>query len=250
MKYVFSSNGEEHNYPTFFVTLYSGSSTAQNGDVMRHQVHTAYDVGTHDVPASGVVSDTALGYTSQTLNIVSQTENTHLTMAGDAEMIHVVSRKETTKTSSTMDNIYFGRFNSFDSVDDNPYPLICQGGTSFIITDQINARGIGGNPPQGFQNNGEMLTMVFNLNDAQQPYQMGVDSIFFAQPIVVAYSDPTPIRKGIAGTVRNGWRGADATSLLNLSILTASGTAIGVQTYQSFTRWNSVSNPSLILRKS
>ncbi len=254
MKYVFSSNGEEDQYPTFFLTLYSGTNTAVNSDVMGHQVHTAYDVGAHDVPASGVVSDTALGNANNSLQIESQSENMQLWMSGDSEMVHIVSMRETSKNSTTMDNIYFGRFNSFTDIDENPYPLIAQGGTSTIVTNQTNARGIGGNPPQAFSNNSEMETFAVLTVSNQQPYQIGAaNDIWLASPILVNYVDASPAsipRKNIAGTVRNGWRGSPpSTGMLNLSFLTASGT-FGEQIYQSFSRVDNTSIYCMVLRVS
>jgi hypothetical protein len=251
MKYVFSSNGEQGQYPTFFLTLYSGTSAAQNSDAMGHQVHTAYDVGAHDVPASGVVSDTLLGYVSNSLQIESQTENMQLWMSGDSEMVHIVSKRETTLNSTTMDNVYFGRYNSFEPIYENPYPLIAQGGTNTIVTDQINARGIGGNPPRAFAQNTDMTTFAALITTGQQPYNIGaVDSIFVALPLLVVYNDTSPVGKGVSGTIRNGWKGTSPSAgLLNLSFLTASGT-FGEQIYQSFSRIDTPGVSSLILRVS
>jgi hypothetical protein len=251
MKYVFSSNGEQGQYPTFFLTLFSGTSAAQNSDAVGHQVHTAYDVGTHDIPASGVVSDTLLGYVSNSLQIESQTENMQLWMSGDSEMVHIVSERETTKNSTTMDNVYFGRYNSFEPIYENPYPLIAQGGTNTIVTDQINARGIGGNPPRAFAQNTDMTTFAALITTGQQPYNIGaVDSIFVALPLLVVYNDTSPVGKGVSGTIRNGWKGTSPSAgLLNLSFLTASGT-FGEQIYQSFSREDNTSVSSMILRVS
>jgi hypothetical protein len=253
MKYVFSSTGEQGQYPTFFLTLFSGTGgTTANLDVMGHQVHTAYDVGAHDVPSSGVVSDTFMGYVSNSLTIESQSENMHLYMSGDSEMVHIVSRKQITNNSTTMDNIMVGRFNSFLSIDESPYPLIAHGGTSTIVTAQTSARGIGGNPPQAFDANSEMLTLAALVLTNQTPYNIGAaDSIFIATPLLVVYTDASPLRKDVAGTIRNGWRGTTPTTanMLNLSFMTASGT-FGEQIYQSFTRADNGTIPSLILRVS
>lgn len=258
MKYVFSSNGENGEYPTFFVTLYSGISVTQNQSRVSANVHTAYDVGSHGLPASGVTSgstSTSLGPSATSLNVRSQDDNTQLFMSGDSEMVHIITRREiTNEASTTMDNIYFGRFNSFMSVEENPYPLLVNGanGTTITTIGSLNPKGIGGQPPQAFSNNSEMEVRTYAstaYSDAVQPYNLGVDSIFVALPMIVNYDDGNPIRKGVAGTVRNGWISADATNLLNLSILTASGT-FGVQEYRSFTQANSVINPSIIVRKS
>ena len=263
MKYVFSSNGEEGNYPTFYMTLYSGSATGINADTMYMVAHTAYDTGTHLTPASGV--RTAVGQTAalakpndtnadNRLLIYSQTDDTEIYMAGDSEMVHLITRKVNDNNSaSTMDNSYFGRFNSFLSVDRNPYPLIVVARPGALITTSVTSfpRGIWGNPPQSSPNRTHVTIQApTTIADANMPYINGVDSIFTALPLIVYYNTTTgdPV-KGVVGTVRNGWVSSDGTSMFNLSILTASGTG-GAQEYISFTHETTTTTPSIVVRKS
>lgn len=257
MKYVFSSNGESGNYPTFYITLYSGSSTSVNSNSMYTVAHTAYDIGTHLTPASGVRTGTSNNVTDSNgdnlLQIMSQSDNTEIYMSGDSEMVHLVTRKESDNNSAnTMDNAYFGRFNSFYSVEDNPYPMIvvCGAGNSINTAITTYPRGIAGNPPTSSPDRSRMTTHAPAAGsfDANQPYDLGVDSIFTALPILISYENLNNI-KGMAGTVRNGWISADSTRLLNLSVLTSSGTE-GLQEFISFTSETLSSTPSLILRKS
>jgi hypothetical protein len=265
-KYVFSSNGESGNYPTFYMTLYSGSANSQNSNSLFAVAHTAYDIGTHLTPASGV--RTGVGKTAgvakpndtnaeNRLHIRSQDDNTEIYMAGDSEMVHLITRKTIDNNSSnTMDNIMFGRFNSFFSVDENPYPMIVQGNSSPTILTATTTfpRGIWSNPPVASSDRGHIETSQPASNaqlDASMPYSMGVDSIFAALPIAVYYiqvgtTDPV---KAVAGTVRNGWISVDASDMLNLSILTASGSG-GAQEYRSFTHETSFTIDSLVVRKS
>lgn len=258
MKYVFSSNGEEGNYPTFYMTLYSGSSSAANTDLMFAVTHTAYDTGTHLTPASGVRTGNGTLVTDvnadNRLQIKSQSDDTEIYMAGDSEMVHLITRKTIDNNSiNTMDNIFFGRFNSFFSVEDNPYPLIIQADQTLSITVATSTfpRAVWSNPPQSSAARAHVSTnSPSTLFDANQPYNLGVTSIFTALPIVIYYlSVPGDIVQSVAGTVRNGWISADGSSLLNLSILTASGSG-GAQEYISFTKENSLTTPSLIVRKS
>jgi hypothetical protein len=265
-KYVFSSNGEAGNYPTFYMTLYSGSAVSVNSNSLFAVAHTAYDIGTHLTPASGV--RTGVGKTAgvakpndtnaeNRLYIRSQDDNTEIYMSGDSEMVHLITRKTNDNNStSTMDNIMFGRFNSFFSVDENPYPMIVQGNSSADITVATTTfpRGIwGNNPPVASSDRGHITTAAPASNaqlDSGMPYSMGVDSIFAALPIAVYYERVAGFPVGaVAGTIRNGWISCDRTDLLNLSILTASGSG-GAQEYISFTSESSFTIDSLVVRKS
>ena len=259
MKYVFSSNGEEGNYPTFFLTLTSGSTATVNSNLMYMSLSTAYDLGTHTTPASGVHTRAALSNTDTNgdgrLQIMSQSDNTKIYMAGDSEMVHFISQKETDiNTVNTMDNVFIGRFNSFLTVEDNPYPLMYQGapGNSITTFTTTFPRGVWSNPPDSSSLRGFITTVAPSTNaifDTSQPYNMGVDSIFIAVPIAVYYNFVASApRKGVVGTVRNGWVGADRTRIDNLSILTASGSG-GAQEYITFSQANSISIPSMIVRK-
>lgn len=259
MKYVFSSNGEEGNYPTYFVTLTSGSTTTVNSNFMYMSLSTAYDLGAHTTPASGVHTRNLLTNTDTNgdgrLQIMSQSDNTYLYMAGDSEMVHFITRKANDNNSvNTMDNVYIGRFNSFLTVEDNPYPLMYLGVPGNNITTAITtySRGMWGNPPQSSSLRSNITTIVpsaITSSDTNQPYNMGVDSIFIAFPIAVYYiSTASFARKGVVGTVRNGWVGADRTHLDNFSVLTASGSG-GAQEYITFSQANSLTIPSMILRK-
>ncbi len=256
MKYVFSSNGEEGNYPTFYYTLFSGTTTTVNSNIISMMGHTAYDVGTHDVPISGAKTTTAtpLPKTQLQLSIRSQDDNSELFMSGDSEMIHIITAREITNNSNlTMNNAYFGRINSFLSLEDNPYPLIVVGSnSSTIITTAAgsNIAGIGGNPPLSIADTSEMSVLDTAISDISRPYNLGdFTSVFFAQPMLVFYNSTTPRVRGIAGTVRNGWVGADGTYMLNKTILTASG-SFGEQKYQAFRPEANATTKSIILRKS
>lgn len=259
MKYVFSSNGEEGNYPTYFFTLTSGSTTSVNSNAVYFSCDSAYDIGTHTTAASGVTTRNGTGNTDvngdNRLQILSQSDNTEIYMAGDSEMVHLITRKESDNNSTnTMDNVYFGRFNSFFTVDENPYPLIVMGqaGNGIVTATTSFPRGIWGNPPESSAARGQLTTIGMAVSfDNNQPYDMGVDSIFTALPIAITYNNLAPYahKKAYAGTVRNGWISADRTRLANLSILTASGTE-GAQEFITFTHQTLTSTPSIVVRKS
>ncbi|MBD3260424.1 MAG: hypothetical protein GF334_01880 [Candidatus Altiarchaeales archaeon] len=257
-KIVWSSNGEQGNYPTFFVTAYSGTGTPTDSSRISIDVHSAYDVGTHTFPASGVRSAstnlTGIGSTQSAVQVRSQDDNTELYISGDSEMVALVTRKTIDNSAgTTMDSICFGRFNSFMSVNENPYPLLVNGDSTVgggVVTTNFNSvRGIGGNPPAGFNQNNDMEVLAHQFTSNQQPYDLGsANDVWVALPFLVTYDDTSPIpRSGIAGTVRNAWVGAESFILNNLSILTASGT-FGVQKYQAFNHETFSNVSSLIIR--
>lgn len=258
MKYVFSSNGEESNYPTFYFTLFSGTAATVNSNSISVSAHTAYDVGSHVVPSSGVKSVSGeLPTVQRTFQVRSQDDNTEITMSGDSEMVHIITaRVNSNNIATTMSNTYFGRFNSFLSLEDNPFPLIhvnTNVNTIRTIASFRDLNGIGGNPPLSFGGDSEMIVTISSplIPDTAIPYNVGTaTSIFLAQPLLVSYIS-TPLNvKGIAGTIRNGWQSADGTSMLNKSILTASG-SFGVQEYQAFRpEANNTTVPSIVIRKS
>lgn len=255
-KIVWSSNGEQGNYPTFYVTAYSGINSVIDNDRVSFDVHTAYDVGTHTFPASGVrAADsglTGIAGNATSVQVRSQDDDTELYISGDSEMVHFVTRKAIDNSASnTMDSISFGRFNSFMPVDENPYPLLVNSDGTLgggVVVRNFNARGVGGNPPTGFNTGGDMEVLDYGLADNNHPYNLGsANDIWLALPLLVTYDETTVPRSGIAGTIRNGWIGAEADVLDNLSVLTASG-SFGSQKYQSFTRAIPGNVESLILR--
>lgn len=252
-KVVFSSNGEEDNYPTFFLTLVSGTSTATDQNAVTFLAHTAYDLTAHDVPASGVSSGPNNKPSAvERLQIRSQDDDTEIYMSGDSEMVHFITRRvNLNNISSTMDNVMVGRFNSFMSIEDNPYPLIANGSTGITITtaEFSEVRGTGGNPPEAFDASGSMEVRNYVINTAQQPYNIGAaDTVFNALPLLVSYNSAS-IGKGIAGTIRNAWALPANVGVLNLGNLIASGT-FGIQEYLSFTVEPNSSGDPLVVRKS
>jgi len=252
-KVVFSSNGEEDNYPTFFLTVTSGNNASANSNGVNFLVHTAYDLSAHDVPASGVSSGPGNKPAGvETLQVRSQDDDTEIYMSGDSEMVHFVTRRvNSNNISSTMDNVMVGRFNSFMDLEENPYPLLTNGSSFIIITTEefVEVRGVGGNPPESFDASTDMEIRTFAVNSLQQPYNIeSADTVFTALPLVVSYTS-AGVRKGVAGTVRNGWRVPGGVGVFNLGVLVASGT-FGVQEYLAFLDEPTQSTPALIVRRS
>jgi hypothetical protein len=230
-KLVFSSNGEAGNYPTFYMTLFSGTGAAAGSSLVSFLMSTAYDVVAHDVPSSGVSSSANnIQDANTSLNTPSEA-NFEVWMSGDSEGVAFITRQ-----TSTYDSICLGRANSFSSVSENSFPLyVSGGGSSAIVVSNSSVRGVGGNPPRAFTASNEMEASLVTFAAANQPYDLdAATSIFLAVPILLMYDDASPIRKGAAGTLRNVWAtaGTNAGTLAE-GRLTASGT-FGAQTYRVF----------------
>lgn len=242
-KLVMSSQGEESTYPTFYMILTSGLGTATAGQSdTSFQVATDWNVGSHSVPADGVVSPIAVGNPSY-VSTYSQ-QDWEVWMSGDSEGVVFVTRQ-----SATYDSIAAGRLNQFSSVEEDPYPLYINGSISALITveNATYLRGIAGNPPQALGANSEAEIKTFAFASTNQPYQLGsVTSIYLAAPLVLYWDDLSPIRKGLVGTLRNAWAGAGSNAgMLEEGTLVASGT-FGKQVYRAFL---SGTTDSLIIRQ-
>jgi hypothetical protein len=230
-KLVFSSNGEAGNYPTFYLTVFSGTAALAGSSLVTFLMSTAYDTAAHDVPSSGVSSSANnIQDSNVTLNTPSEA-NFEVWMSGDSEGVVFITRQ-----TATYDSVCLGRANSFSTVQENSFPLYINGvSSSSIVVSNANVRGVGGNPPRAFNAGNEISAETTAFASTNQPYDLSTTtSIFLATPIVLMYDDTTPIRKGAAGTIRNAWATAGTNAgVLSEGRLTASGTS-GVQTYRVF----------------
>jgi len=230
-KLVMQSNGESGEYPTFFLVAHSGS------DYTSFYMATAYDTGTHDVATTGIQTN---AYGVAMARFVTESESDfQVWFSGDSEALAIVSDRI---PGPDYDSVLIGRLNSFMSTADNPYPLyIISANGAVIITVDSNgtvSRGTGGNPPFAFDGSNENRVRDYTYLSTNQPYTFGTaESVFLATPLIFNYTwTAATQRKGMAGTVRNAWRGAGSSmGMLSNHILTASGTS-GVQTYKAFVR--------------
>lgn len=238
-KMVLQSNGEDSNFPTYYMIVHSGNSATPTADQDTINIlpATAYDVGAHAVPASGVE-------VPNNNNIapidVDSNGNTDIWMSGDSEGVAIVTKKQ---GGNVYDSTFFGRANSVRTVEENPYPLYTAGVNGIAVDPTPTAvKGIGGQPPQLFTGSSDIVALAYSFATNDAPYNIGAaTSIYFASPIVLVHGDttggvpPDLHRRGIIGTARNVWVSAGSNqSLLQASKLTASGT-FGKQVYQAFT---------------
>ena len=246
-KMVMRSQGEANEYGTFYLTMFSGTSVGQNSNLVSFMMHTAYDSGAHDIPASGIsTSSTDFFDANASLNTRSQ-EDFEVWMSGDSEGVVFVTRQ----SPSTYDSVMFGRLNQFEPTSVDSYPLYINTTSTAIVTvtNTVQARGIAGEPPKAFANNSEAEFRTYSsLNQFSQPYDLGAaTSIYLATPILFFTDDQNPTGQGVIGTVRNAWAAVGTTAgILDEGTLTASGSE-GVQIYRAFP---ANTTESLILRQS
>lgn len=246
-KIVFRSNGENNDLPTFYATAFSGTSTAAGGGIVAFAMHTAYDVGTHAVPASGVVTAQGVPIANNSVSVIAN-EISEVWISANAEYLVVVTRDE----GNAYDSAAYGRVTQFTSLDQDPFPLFvnAEGSQGVTATNVSQVQGIAGNPPVASTTSNQAVILSFNtLTSTNQPYNMsGANSIFVAGPLLFAKRSNTGSPgQGLIGMVPGHWEGAGtAANMLPQARLTASGTG-GVQTYRAFPIGTTF---SLIMRES
>lgn len=243
-KMVFSSRGESGAEPTFYMTIVSGTGAGPANNQASFVVHTAYDVGTHALPASGVASSTVAN-ASAALQVRSTDSVTEVWMSGDADGVTFVTKRIT--AVPTFDSQTIAKVKSFYGSAVEPYGIFLLGSSTIALqTSTIALYGVANEPPLSIDNSTLLANAVSpTLPAAAQPYNTGVaDSIYFAMPIVVVLGSANK-QQGAVGVIPSLWEGTSTTGgMLNEGILTASGSG-GVQTYKVF----SDSTKSLIIRR-
>jgi hypothetical protein len=247
-KVVLSSDGEGHAYPTYYMTIASGTGSETNAPNVSFMMSTGYDVGTHDVLPTDAKIPGALG-SSELVSVLAQ-DDFRVWMSGDSEGVVFITQGAPGPTN--YDSLSLGRANPFYHVGIDPYPLyILEAAGTIITPGDASARLIAGNPPHAVTGNSQGVTLELTFAGANQPYtgsHTSVTSIFLAVPVVLAFttSAANPYR-GAIGTARNHWYGAGtAAGMLAEATLTASG-SFGEQIYRAFPP-NTVS--SLVIRQS
>ena len=246
-KMVFSSNGEAGNFPTFYLTIFSGtgagSALADNPFLM----HTAYDLGSNTVPASGAVTHPSASLPAGNTLTMGVNVNTEVWMSGDSNGVAFVTSEI---GSPNFDSMAVGKAQVFNPPEIEPYGLYVQGSnnTSISVGNSQGGRVIAGNPPLSSKTGtGDYSFLRIILGSTNQPYDIGsANSIYYAAPLV-AFADVTATERGAIGMLQNVWESAGTNGgMLQQATLTASGVG-GVRTYLSFSAGTTA---SLIIRQS
>lgn len=201
---MINNGGETGQDANIYITLVSGNSATLNSNLFGAQLHTAYDVNNHLVPAGGIKNpDTT---TSSLLKTTATDSNgyTNLWVAVDKDAMIVM-----TNSVSTVDSILaIGRSQRFMEASAEPYGAYIYTAASFTI-NTTNAAGIvGNNPPQNLISaEGEFL--ITTLATTTQP-RTGLgqsEAVWSALPVLFVADDASPIRKGVIGYVRHIFTG-------------------------------------------
>ena len=223
-KVVFNSDqGESGSESNWYLTITSGTSAAIGTNSLGLQIHSAYDVVTHDTAASGV--ETPAAHTTFTLGTDSD-GIFNLWVSGDKDGIVLV-----TNETNTYDHMIIGKSKTFLDASTEPFGLYIAGAAG-TTPGSTTVRSIVGNPPIALQNtnDGEFLTITLGINNEPR-FNLGqVEPIFTVLPMVHTIDDAAS--KGAIGLVRNAWMAApEDVGWLQESILTITGSN---QTYLAF----------------
>ncbi len=225
-KVVFNSDGGElGNSANWYLTMTSGTSATTQQNTIGLQIHSAYDVGTHDTAATGV--ETPLAHTSLTLPTDSN-GIFNLWISGTKDSVIMV-----TNTLNVHAHAFIGKSKSFLSTDFEPYGLHISASNNVGLATTA-ARSIIANPPVALQNTseGELLAITITANNEPRAGLGQVAPIFTFLPLVHSADDTSPTRRGMIGLAQNAWVGVNQTvGWLRETVVTITGSN---QTYLAF----------------
>jgi len=199
-KVVFKSNlGESNDQPNWYMTITSGTGSAQRNNFLSFKIHSAYDVGTHDTAATGVETPSTIS----TLTLPTDSDgNFVLWISGDKDGIALV-----TNSRSVYGHALVGRSQHFVDNSIEPFGLYINTSTD-VNPATLSCRSIAGEPPQAFQNvsEGEILSYPFSTTHEPRMGLGSPEAFFTAMPLMHMTDDASPsIRKGAIGLISGAW---------------------------------------------
>lgn len=195
-----NDGGESGTSPNIYFTMTSGTSATVNQITIGMQISGAYDVGSHDVPASGVRYPDS-GLLSQMRTFIGDPDGyNHLWIAADKDQVTWVNNS----TGNTNYHVVVGKVKAFLDEDSEPYGAVLYSSVNVNISN--GATGIVGNPPEVIDvvSDGDFFTYS-TLSTKNEP-RAGLgnkEAIFTAVPILWSVDDAAPVRKGVIGFVKH-----------------------------------------------
>ncbi len=237
-KVVFKNDtGESGTDSNWYFTITSGTTASLNQNTLGFQMHSAYDVGTHDTAATGVENPVL----HSTLTLATDSNgNFNLWVSGDKDSVVFV-----TNQINTYGHMTVGKSKGFLDDTIEPFGLYIAGVANTTATS-TQVRSIVSNPPIALANANEGEFLSIALTTTNEPRQgLGQDeAIFTFFPMVHMVDDASPVRKGAIGMVRNMWVGVSSNAgWIKESLITISGSS---QTYLGFPETTN----SLVIRRS
>ncbi len=195
-KVVFKSNGgESGDQPDWYFTLTSGTGAAVGSNFVGSQLHTAYDIGTHDTAASGV--ETPTGHTTITLGTDSDGPFT-LWISGDKDGVIFL-----TKPGGIEKWLTVGRSQHFLDNTLEPFGLYINHSTTNFNAVSSIVDSIAGSPPTAFTV-GEFLSYSLIATNDPRIGLGGDEALWTAMPLLHTV-DVNASNKGAIGICSNFW---------------------------------------------
>ena len=240
-KVVLSSDGGESGLdPNFYITLTSGLAAATTATQIGMQVSTAYDVGAHAVPASGIKSPDTFTLSQLRSFTMDVDGYNRLWMSADQDAISFVQNY----IGDTYWTVDIGKADTFLDGDLEPYGVYLSS-IGAIQSTPTSVFGLMGNNPVNpvlATNDSGFVSYIFAA--ANQPTQgMGNEEPrWAAMPITWIAFNSVPLTKGWIGFVKHKFSAASKAE----GIPTV-GEAVDILTGQEFKVFSSTT--SFFLRK-
>lgn len=227
-KVVLRNNKGESNTPEWYITLASGVSATPGTNNIDLFIHTAYDTGTHTVPASGFSTPLQTARNGVTF-LVDTDGYFNMWMFGDKDSIIVINNE-----LNTPQMLIAGRVHPFLGAAYEPYGIYLTAQSNSLSPLHTSVRSIIGEPPVAITAASDGNFLWHGPTTTQEP-RLGHPSYreptFTLLPILFVAQNAS--NKGAIGLVRNVWAAAsESVGWVEGSILTASGSG---RTYMAFT---------------
>lgn len=229
-----NNKGENGDTPEWYITLASGVGAAAANSNIDCFIHTAYDVGTHTVPASGL--STPLQTVRNGVTFVVDTDGYfNMWMFGDKDGFVVVNNELNTQQMLIAGRVYPLLSDTYE-----PYGIYLTTQSNSFSPLHTSIRSIIGQPPLAITTASEG-SFLWHAPTATQEPRLGLPSnrepTFALLPILFVASNAT--NKGAIGIVRHVFGAVpESVGWVEGSILTASGSG---RTYIAFTEGTATS---------
>jgi hypothetical protein len=204
-----SDGGELGTSPNWYLTLTSGTSSTQGLNDIGTQISTAYDVGAHDVSASGIKNPDTGTLSSLTKLVTDSDGYNALWIAADKDVVVIVNNYVGTSFSA----FYAGKAVNFLDEDKEPYGVMTR-----IVANHAwagsGAVGIVGNPPENITTGSDGYILYYAFAATNEP-RVGLgnpEALFTAVPWLWVVNDASPLRKGAIGYLKHCYSGAPNTA--------------------------------------
>ena len=199
-KVVLSTRGETDINPTWYLTMASGTNAPVNSNVLSFHLTNAYDIGTHDVPGSGVQAPAARTGAASLQPTLTSNGHFNVWVSGDKEGVVLVW-----DAGNTFNHAAFGRARSFLNDTFEPFGLYYTSVAGLNPATSL-LRGIVGNPSIELNLNGAGTLVTFGLGSSNEPRTgLGENEPSYAiVPLLYAATNGAG-QRGAIGLAQNLW---------------------------------------------